>query len=146
MQGKGLITLVAIILGLICINELLPTWYAGKTEKQAMELAGNDPIKYQKEIARLSKDTLNLGFTKLYYTQAKEKEMKLGLDLKGGINVLLEINQRDLVANLTNYSENPVLIEALNRTDTNQKNSTSTYIDDFFVQFAAVNLKKKVPT
>lgn len=142
MQGKGLITIVAIILGLICINELLPTWYASKTEKQAMELAGNDPIKYQKEIARLSKDTLNLGFTKLYYTQAKEKEMKLGLDLKGGINVLLEINQRDLVANLSNYSENPVLIEALNRTDTNQKNSTSTYIDDFFVQFAAVNKEK----
>ncbi|MFC6268075.1 protein translocase subunit SecD [Frigoriflavimonas asaccharolytica] len=142
MQGKGLITIVAIILGLICINELLPTWYANKTEKQAMALAGNDQVKYQKEIIRLSKDTLNLGFTKLYYTEAKEKEMKLGLDLKGGINVLLEINQRDLVANLTNYSENPVLIEALNRTDVNQKNSTSTYIDDFFVQFAKVNSEK----
>ena len=99
MQGKGLITLVAIILGLICLNELLPTWYAGKIEKQATELAGNNPEKYQKEMARLSKDTLNLGFTELYYSKAKEKEMKLGLDLKGGINVLLEINQRDLVNN-----------------------------------------------
>lgn len=142
MQGKGLITLVAIILGLICINELLPTWYASKTEKQAMELAGNDQAKYQKELTKLSKDTLNLGFTKLYYTMAKEKEMKLGLDLKGGINVLLEINQRDLVSNLTNYSENPVLIEALNRTDVKQKSSTSPYIDDFFVQFAEVNKEK----
>ncbi len=142
MQGKGLITIVAIILGLICINELLPTWYAHKTESEAMAIAGNDPVKYKKEIARLSKDTLNLGFTKLYYTQSKEKEMKLGLDLKGGINVLLEINQRDLVSNLSNYSENPVLLEALNRTDVNQKNSTSTYIDDFFTQFAKVNAEK----
>ena len=58
MQGKGLITLVAVILGLICLNELLPTWYAGKIEKQATEIAGNDPVKYQKEMARLSKDTL----------------------------------------------------------------------------------------
>ncbi|MDN5577936.1 MAG: protein translocase subunit SecD [Chryseobacterium sp.] len=142
MQGKGLITLVAVILGLICLNELLPTWYAGKIEKQAAELAGDNPAKYQKEIARLSQDTLNLGFTKLYYTKAKEKEMKLGLDLKGGINVLLEINQRDLVNGLTNYSPNPILQEALNRTDAVQKNSTKNYIENFFVQFDLVNKEK----
>ncbi len=143
MQGKGLITLVAIVLGLICLNELLPTWYASKIEKQATAIAGNDPVKYQKEIAKLSKDTLDLGFTELYYSKAKEKEMKLGLDLKGGINVLLEINQRDLVNNLTNYSSNPILIEALDRTDQVQKNSTKSYIDDFFIQFDAVNKEKK---
>lgn len=143
MQGKGLIKLVAIVLGLICLNELLPTWYANKIEKQATAIAGDDPIKYQKEIERLSKDTLQLGFTELYYSKAKEKEMKQGLDLKGGINVLLEINQRDLVNNLTNYSTNPILIEALNKTDEVQKNSTKNYIDDFFEQFAVVNQQKK---
>ncbi|UOU97879.1 protein translocase subunit SecD [Chryseobacterium daecheongense] len=142
MQGKGLITIVAIVLGLICLNELLPTWYASKIEKQATAVAGDNPEMYQKEIARLSKDTLNLGFTKLYYTKAKDKEMKLGLDLKGGINVLLEINQRDLVNDLTNYSTNPVLIEALNKTDEAQKNSTRSYIDNFFDQFDAVNKAK----
>ncbi|KMQ63079.1 preprotein translocase subunit SecD [Chryseobacterium angstadtii] len=142
MQGKGLITIVAIVLGLICLNELLPTWYASKIEKQATAVAGDNPEKYQKEIARLSKDTLNLGFTKLYYTKAKDKEMKLGLDLKGGINVLLEINQRDLVNDLTNYSTNPVLIEALNKTDEVQKNSTKPYIDNFFDQFEAINKAK----
>ena len=142
MQGKGLITIVAIVLGLICLNELLPTWYASKIERQATAIAGDNPEKYQKEIARLSKDTLNLGFTELYYTKAKDKEMKLGLDLKGGINVLLEINQRDLVNDLTNYSTNPILIEALNKTDEVQKNSTKSYIDNFFVQFDAVNKAK----
>lgn len=142
MQGKGLITIVAIVLGLICLNELLPTWYASKIEKQATAIAGDNPEKYQKEIARLSKDTLNLGFTKLYYTKAKDKEMKLGLDLKGGINVLLEINQRDLVNDLTNYSTNPVLIEALNKTDEAQKNSTRPYIDNFFEQFDVINKTK----
>ncbi|WP_100077368.1 protein translocase subunit SecD [Chryseobacterium camelliae] len=142
MQGKGLITIVAIVLGLICLNELLPTWYVSKIEKQAAAVAGDNPEKYQKEIARLSKDTLNLGFTKLYYTKARDKEMKLGLDLKGGINVLLEINQRDLVNDLTNYSTNPVLIEALNKTDEVQKNSTKSYIDNFFDQFDAINKAK----
>ena len=142
MQGKGLITIVAIVLGLICLNELLPTWYSSKIEKQATAISGGDRVKYQKEIDRLKKDTLNLGFTKLYYQRAKEKEMKLGLDLKGGINVLLEINQRDLVNDLTNFSTNPVVLEALNRTDALQKNSTKPYIDTFFEQFEIVNKEK----
>ena len=42
MQGKGLITIVAIVLGLICINELLPTWYASKIENEAKAIAGED--------------------------------------------------------------------------------------------------------
>ncbi|AZA93399.1 bifunctional preprotein translocase subunit SecD/SecF [Chryseobacterium nakagawai] len=137
MQGKGLITIVAIVLGLICLNELLPTWYASKIESQIEAAKGNE-----KEIKRIKEDTLNLGYTKLYYSKAKDKEMKLGLDLKGGINVLLEINQRDLVNDLTNYSTNPVLIEALNKTDEAQKNSTKSYIDNFFEQFDAVNKAK----
>lgn len=142
MQGKGLITIIAIVLSAICINEFLPTWYASKIENEAKAIAGNNAEKYQKEIDRLSKDTLNLGFTKLHYTDAKQREMKLGLDLKGGINVLLEINQRDLVNNLTNYSTHPVLIEALDRTDKAQRNSTDSYIQNFFVQFDAVNKEK----
>ncbi|UOE36887.1 protein translocase subunit SecD [Chryseobacterium oryzae] len=137
MQGKGLITIIAIVLGLICLNELLPTWYASKIESQIEAANGNE-----KEIRRLKEDTLHLGFTDLYYAKAKDKEMKLGLDLKGGINVLLEINQRDLVNDLTNYSTNPVLIEALNRTDELQKNSSKSYIDNFFTEFDAVNKAK----
>ncbi|WP_185226024.1 protein translocase subunit SecD [Chryseobacterium indologenes] len=137
MQGKGLITIVAIVLGLICLNELLPTWYASKIESQIEAAKGNE-----KEIKRIKEDTLNLGYTKLYYSKAKDKEMKLGLDLKGGINVLLEINQRDLVNDLTNYSTNPILIEALNKTDEVQKNSTKSYIDNFFEQFDVINKAK----
>lgn len=142
MQGRGLITIVAIVLSLICINELLPTWYANKIETEAKAIAGNNQEKYHKELDKLSKEPLNLLFTKLYYPDAKKKEMKLGLDLKGGINVLLEINQRDLVNNLTNYSINPILIEALDRTDNTQKNSTKSYIEDFFIQFDAINKEK----
>lgn len=133
---------MAIVLGLICINELLPTWYSSKIEKEAKAFAKGDEAKYNKELARLSKDTLNLGFTKLVYPEAKQKEMKLGLDLKGGINVLLEINQRDLVNDLTNYTTNPIVIEALDRTDKAQKQSTKPYIEDFFTQFDAVNQEK----
>lgn len=137
MQGKGLITIIAIVLGLICINELLPTWYVSNQDKKIEAAKGN-----LKEIEKIKKDTLDLGFTKLYYAKAKEKEMKLGLDLKGGINVLLEINQRDLVDDLANYSTNPLLIEALDKTDAAMKNSSKAYIDVFFDEFAKVNQAK----
>ena len=137
MQGKGLIITIAIVLGLICINELLPTWYANKIEGQIAAANGNE-----KEIKRIKEDTLNLGFTKLYYSKAKEKEMKLGLDLKGGINVLLEINQRDLVNDLTNYSTNATLVEALDKTDAAVKSSSKQYIEVFFEEFDKVTKAK----
>ena len=73
--------------------------------KEAKVIAGDDDSKYNKEIARLSKDTLNLGFTKLNYPFAKKRN-EAWSRLKRGINVLLEINQRDLVSDLTNYSAN----------------------------------------
>ncbi|MGC4127953.1 MAG: protein translocase subunit SecD [Bergeyella sp.] len=137
MQGKGLIITIAVVLGLICFNELLPTWYSSNIEKKIEAANGNEKL-----IKELKEDTLNLGFTKLYYSKAKEKEMKLGLDLKGGINVLLEINQRDLVNDLTNYSANAVLVEALDKTDTAMKSSTKQYIDVFFEEFDKVNQAK----
>ena len=137
MQGKGLITTIAIVLGLICLNEFLPTWYANKIDKQIAAAKGNE-----KEINRLKRDTLDLGYTKLTYPQAKEKEMKLGLDLKGGINVLLEINQRDLVNNLTNYTSNPIVIEALDKADEANKHSSKSYIDLFFEEFYKINKAK----
>jgi len=142
MQGKGLIITIAIILGLICVNELLPTFYVSRIEKEAKTLSLGDETKYNQELTRLSKDTLNLGLIKLDYRSAKEKEMNLGLDLRGGVNVLLEINQRDLVNDLANYSTNPILIEALDRTDKTQKFSTKTYIENFFINFDAVNKEK----
>jgi SecD/SecF fusion protein len=41
MQGKGLITIIAIVLGLICINELLPTWYISNQDKKIEAAKGN---------------------------------------------------------------------------------------------------------
>ncbi len=142
MQGKGLIIIIAIVLGLISINELLPTFYVNRIESQAKTLSAGDDAKYRQELDKLAKDTLNLGFTKLNYNDAKQKEMKLGLDLRGGINVLLEINQRDLVNDLTNYSTNPMLLEALNRTDAAMRNSGDSYINTFFREFDALNRER----
>ncbi len=69
--------------------------------------------------------------------------MKLGLDLKGGINVLLEINQRDLVNDLTNYSTNPIVIEALDRADKFRNSLQNLILKIFSLSFDLVNQEKK---
>lgn len=143
MRGKGFITTITTILVMICLNELLPTWYTNKMETEAKAIAGNDQEKYQKELDKLTKEPLNLLFTELSYSDAKRREMKLGLDLRGGINVLLEINQRDLINNLANHSTNSTLMEALDKTDESQKNSAQSYVENFFTQFDAINKEKK---
>jgi SecD/SecF fusion protein len=101
-----------------------------RIEKEAQALSGGNEVKYKKELEKLSKDTLNLG-SKLDYRSAKEKGNEAWSGFERRDQRLLEINQRDLVNDLTNYSTNPVLVEALNRTDAAQKFSTKTYIDNF---------------
>ena len=49
----------------------------------------------------------NLGFVKFNYKECKEKEINLGLDLRGGMNVMLEISVEDVVRALSNDSKDP---------------------------------------
>lgn len=142
MKGKGFIIGLAIIIGLICISELVPSYYAYKIEKEATALSQGNDAKYQEELEKLAKDTINLGVMELDYYSAKKKAMKLGLDLKGGLNVLLDINQRDLINNLTDYTTNPIVIEALDKADEAQKNSSGTYLEHFFTAFDQINQAK----
>ena len=53
-----------------------------------------------------------LGFT---FKQVKEKELNLGLDLRGGMNVMLEVKVYDLVSALANHSTNPQFVAAMNQ-------------------------------
>lgn len=55
----------------------------------------------------------NLGFVKFNYKECKEKEINLGLDLRGGMNVMLEISVEDVVRALSNDSKDPVFNQAL---------------------------------
>ena len=73
------------------------------------------------------------GFTS--YNDAKGKELNKGLDLKGGINVILQISVRDILKGLADYTKNPVFNKALDEADILQKNSDDPYVESFFVAF-----------
>ena len=114
MQNKGLISALAIALALVCIYQLSFTVASYKVKKEAMEYAAGDlnkEVNYIDSIASLPKD--QWGYLGNSYKEVQSKELNLGLDLKGGMNVVLEISVEDIVRALSNYSTDKTLNEAI---------------------------------
>ncbi|WP_299214040.1 protein translocase subunit SecDF [uncultured Dokdonia sp.] len=140
MQNKGLIRIFAIVFGLVCIYQLSFTYLTNKTETAAKEFAiskAGDDADQRDVYERIYLDSVGnkpiyVGIT---YDEAKEKELNKGLDLKGGINVILQISVRDILGGLANGKRDPAFIAALDAADEAQKNSQNTYFEDFLTAF-----------
>jgi len=145
MQNKGLIRLFAVTLSLICLYQLSFTWFAKNVEKDAVIYAESKAVDGDShELAKLQRAYLdsvanapvvNLGFTEFTYSDIQEKEINLGLDLKGGINATLEVSVKDILVGLSNKSKNPVFNKSLVAASKAQKNSDRDYLDLFFEEF-----------
>ncbi|WP_372792611.1 protein translocase subunit SecDF [Lutibacter sp.] len=143
MQNKGLIKLFAILFGLVSIYQLSFTWFTNGVEASAKEYA-EARSQDGKEIAKLervyldsvaNKPVINLGFAQFSYNDIRDKELNLGLDLKGGINAILQVSVKDILIGLSNESKNPVFNEALTKATEAQKNSDKTFLTLFFDEF-----------
>jgi SecD/SecF fusion protein len=149
MQNKGLIRLFAITFSLVCIYQLSFTWFAKNVEKDAVIYAESKSVNGDSnELAKLERTYLdsvsnvpvvNLGFTEFTYSDLQEKEINLGLDLKGGINATLEVSVRDILVGLSNKSKNPIFNKALIAASKAEKNSDKDYLDLFFEAFETVS-------
>jgi len=138
MRGRWLIATFAIILSLLCIRQLSYTWYTTKVEHEAARLASK-PEDEPRILDSLAQHPLDLGIIKYDYAYAKNNEINLGLDLKGGINVILQVSERDLIENLSAKTQNPMLSTALDATDKAQKsNGNVPYVELFFQEFDKV--------
>ncbi|SDE52601.1 SecD/SecF fusion protein [Pricia antarctica] len=141
MQNKGLIKLFALLFGLVSIYQLSYTFIGDKFESDAKTYAINsvpeseeDYVTKRQELETRYLDSIGdqtvFGFTN--YNEAKKKELNKGLDLKGGINVTLQISVKDILKGLANGSKNPVFNKALADADAASKNSDDTYVELFF--------------
>lgn len=152
MQNKGLVKLFALLFGLVSIYQLSFTFKANQIEDAAKQYAVSaipdsetdydtkrdlQETKYLDSLSKLD-HVYNLGIAKFKYSEVKDKAMNLGLDLKGGINVILQISVRDILSGLANNSQDPVFKKALDDAGELQKNSQNTYVDDFFIAFDAI--------
>ncbi len=115
MQNRGAIKLIAIALTLVCIYQLSFTWFAYRTEKAAEEYAQGDLKKESYYLDSISSETVyNFLWLRQYtYRDVKEREINLGLDLKGGMNVTLEVSVVDIIRSLSNYSNDSNFVAAL---------------------------------
>ncbi len=114
MQNKGLISALAIALTLVCVYQLSFTVASYKVKKEAREYAAGDlnrEVNYIDSVASLPQD--KWGFLGNTYKEVQSKELNLGLDLKGGMNVVLEISVDDIVRALSNYSTDKTFNDAL---------------------------------
>ena len=139
MQGKGAITFLAVTLGLVCLFELsfsLVTYRVEqKARRYALDSEGNvDPIAEAKYLDSLSAEVVyNIGIAKFTYKECKEKEINLGLDLKGGMNVMLEVSVPEIVASMANNSSD----EAFRRAMQTARDRQQAASEDFLALFAA---------
>ena len=143
MRNKGLFTWTAILLGLACLFQLSFTWVTSSVEKAAVEYAQTAP-----EEDRLSKEqyyldsiqdkvVYNLGLVKYTYRDCKVKEINLGLDLKGGMNVMLEIQVQDVVKALAGKSvEDENFQKALAAADEAMNQGNGDYIETLAEKYA----------
>ncbi|MFC5046796.1 protein translocase subunit SecDF [Aquimarina hainanensis] len=145
MQNKGIVRVFAILFGLVCIYQLSYTYLTYTKEKEAETYAqqkypAEDASKLREIAQRQYLDSIGKEeiFAGISYNDAKDKELNKGLDLKGGINVILQISVKDILKGLANYSKDPSFNKALLATDETQKNSQNDYIDDFFKEFEKI--------
>lgn len=139
MQSKGFIKLIAVLLALACVYQLSFTFKTRSVEKKAVEYAAAFPLEQQAEAEQHYLDSIqnlqvfNMGFKSFTYKECKEKELNLGLDLKGGMNVMLEVQVEDVVKALAGDSaQDPAFIAAIEEANANLKSGTSKdYIADF---------------
>ena len=132
MQNKGAIRLFAIVLGLVCLYQLSFTFITRGVESDAREFAEGDTAKERQYIDSIKNQSVyNLGIVSYTYDQCKKRELLLGLDLQGGMNITLEVNTADVIRALANNSTDPAFEQALKLANQKQVGSDKDFVSLF---------------
>ena len=153
MQNNGLIKLFTVLFGLVSLYQLSFTFVSSKIESDAKTFAqasvNPDDANYfalvdiaeRNYLDSISNETA-FGYTS--YGTAKDRELNKGLDLKGGINVILQVSVKDILKGLAENSRNPLFNRALEDADVLQKSSDDTYVESFFEAFDVIKGDQKL--
>lgn len=152
MQNKGLVKFFAILFALVSIYQLSFTFVANGIKKDAKAYAEQKLAQIKKnptpgqplpelnalEVSYLDSlkkvEVFSLGFADYTYEDVSNKQINKGLDLEGGINVILQISVKDVLRGLANESKNAVFNKALDNAAKIQQGNES-YLDAFFRAF-----------
>jgi len=163
MQNKGLIRLIAILLGLVCVYQLYFTYKAIKVENDAAAFGTRkakieNPGATQVDLERLAKiqetrylDSIQnqpvynfFGLRKYTFKEVKEFQLPLGLDLKGGMNVTLEVSVVDLIHSLSGNSTDSTFNAAIRLALQKQNSSQEDFVTLFGKSFEQIDPNAKL--
>ena len=136
MQNKGFVKVFAVLLTLVCLFYLSFSFVTNRYNKKAAEYAGGDPVKESLYLDSLSTEKVWLGYT---LKECREMEIGLGLDLKGGMNVILELSVPDVIRSLANNNPDENFNKALDLAYAAQATSQRNFIDLFADEYKALN-------
>ncbi len=133
MQNKGVIRLFAIVFALASLYELSFSYMASRVESKIEEDYFANPSKVKYALDSMANQTVyDLGFTSFTYAEVKSKQMNLGLDLRGGMNAILEVSVRDVLKGLVGDAEDELFLSVLKQADNDQTQSQASYLELFF--------------
>ncbi len=165
MQNKGLIKSFAMVLAVVCLYQLSFTFFASRVERKArkdaqserfVELAReiskgdelrfrfvHDSLKTRREReyldSMMNQTAVNFGLGSFTYRQVKERELNLGLDLRGGMNVTLEVSVSEIIRALSGYSNDATFQAAIERALTAQKTRNEDFVQLFGNAFSEID-------
>ncbi len=168
MQGKGLIRFFIIALIVVCIYQLMFTFVAWRVEKKADNYAkesvwtgGAEPVfqgaesekavfldsinrelsnARRKYLDSVSNQTvIDILVDKYTYQQVKSRQLSLGLDLQGGMSVVLQVSLEELVKAMSNHSKDPTFLKAIEQAKERQKNDQRDFVTLFGEEFRKID-------
>lgn len=132
MQNKGFIKVFAALLMLVCLFYLSFTFVSRHLTQQAEDFAQGDDVKFSSYMDSISSEKVFLGYT---FKECRELELNLGLDLKGGMNVVLEISIPDVIKSLSNNNPDENFNKALKTAKelqvTSQKDVITLFVEEY---------------
>ncbi|MBO5974604.1 MAG: protein translocase subunit SecDF, partial [Paludibacteraceae bacterium] len=144
MQNKGFVKLFSVLLALVCIFYLsftaVTNYYSDKAE-EILQQEGNDA--YAEYMDSISHQKVWLGYT---LKQCREKEINLGLDLKGGMNVTLEVSVADILEVLSDHNSSPIFKQALQQAKQRQLKSQESFLVLFKEEFEKIDPNAQLST
>jgi len=150
MQNKGLVVVLTIVISALCLFYLSFTFVSQGIQKDAIQYATdkNGSVNLGKKQNYLdslwNKPVYDLFWKEYTYKEVKDNELSLGLDLQGGMHVVLEVSPADIIRGLSDNNQDPAFVAALQKAREMQKTSQENYSALFFKAFKDANPDKNL--
>ncbi|MBO4665638.1 MAG: protein translocase subunit SecDF [Paludibacteraceae bacterium] len=136
MQNKGLVRILAVCLALVCAFYLSFSLITSRYDKKAKEYAAGDAAKEYYYLDSIATQKVWFGYT---LKECREKEINLGLDLKGGMNVTMEVSVPDILRALSGYNTTENFNNAMAVALQKQKSSGADFVTLFIESYKEID-------